>query len=147
LRGLVQRNVLSALCCLGRHTLTGHIATAGRQFADWSADYRLFSQERVDPEAMFQELQQALIQALPAAEPVVVALDDTRLKKSSKRTPGVSYARDPLGPPFHTNLILAQRFIPQSLAAADLRSRSAKAGGTAAGPEHSLGADRSRSGR
>lgn len=115
-RERVRRHLLSSLCCLGRHTLTGHLATAGRQFQDWSADYRMFSQERVDPSAMFAQLQRTIAEALPAGEPVVTALDDTRLKKSSKRTPGVAYNRDPLGPPFHTNLILAQRFIQQSMA-------------------------------
>jgi hypothetical protein len=115
-RARVQRHILSSLCCLGRHTLTGHLATAGRQFADWSADYRMFSQQRVDPSAMFAQLQRTIAQALPAQEPVVTALDDTRLKKCSKRTPGVAYNRDPLGPAFHTNLILAQRFIQQSMA-------------------------------
>lgn len=118
-RERVRRHFLSSLCCLGRHTLTGHLATAGRQFQDWSADYRMFSQERVDPSAMFAQLQRTIAEALPAREPVVTALDDTRLKKSSKRTPGVAYNRDPLGPPFHTNLILAQRFIQQSMAFSD----------------------------
>jgi hypothetical protein len=37
-----KRMALSTLVCLGRHTITGLITTAGGQFADWSADFRLF---------------------------------------------------------------------------------------------------------
>jgi len=38
---------LSALTCLGRHTLSGLLCTAGQQFRDGSAAYRLFERERL----------------------------------------------------------------------------------------------------
>ena len=38
---------LSALTCLGRHTLSGSLCTAGQQFRDGSAAYRLFERERL----------------------------------------------------------------------------------------------------
>jgi hypothetical protein len=38
---------LSALTCLGRRTLSGLLCTAGQQFRDWSAAYRLFERERL----------------------------------------------------------------------------------------------------
>ncbi len=106
----MQRHLLSTLVCLGRHTLTGHIATAGRQDVDWSADYRLYSKGRVDTEALFAPLRTTIVNRLDPKQPVVVSMDDTRLKKSSRKTPGVKYTRDPLGPSFHVNFILAQRF-------------------------------------
>jgi hypothetical protein len=112
----VQRHLLSTLVCLGRHTLTGHIATAGRQDVDWSADYRLYSKGRVDTEALFAPLRTTIVNRLDPKQPVVVSMDDTRLKKSSRKTPGVKYTRDPLGPSFHVNFILAQRFIQTSMA-------------------------------
>ena len=112
----VKRHLVSAMVCLGRHTLTGHIATAGRQFVDWSADYRLYAKARVDTYALFSPVRQTIARNLPAQAPVVIAIDDTRLKKSSKKTPGVRYTRDPLGPPFRVNLILAQRFVQFSMA-------------------------------
>lgn len=115
----VQRHLLGALICLGRHTLTGHLATLGRQFTDWSADYRLYSQQRLDDAALFGPIRKALTQLLPPVGPVVTALDDTRLKKTSRRTPGVRYLRDPLGPPFWVNLMLGQRCIQQSMAVSD----------------------------
>jgi len=104
------------MVCLGRHTLTGHIATAGRQDVDWSADYRLYSKGRVDTEALFAPLRSTIVNSLEPKQPVVVSMDDTRLKKSSRKTPGVKYTRDPLGPPFRVNFILAQRFIQLSMA-------------------------------
>lgn len=115
----VVRHLVSSLACLGRNTITGQLATAGRQFTDWTADYRLYSQERVDTRAMLGELQLEVASRLHPDQPVVVALDDTRLKKWSKRTPGVSYTRDPLGPKFRINLLLAQRFVQQSMAFTD----------------------------
>jgi len=53
--------------------------------------------------------------------PIVTALDDTHLPKAGKKTPGVGWRRDPMGPPFQCNLIRAQRFIQMSvmLVAAD----------------------------
>lgn len=53
---------------------------------------------------------------LPQNEPLVVAMDDTLLKKSGKKTHGVAYRRDPLGPPFRVNFILGQRFLQISAA-------------------------------
>ena len=112
----VRQHILCTLVCLGRHTVTQHIATAGRQFVDWTADYRLYSKRRVDTPALFAPVRRTVVNHLPAETPLVAALDDTRLKKSSRNTPGVKYTRDPLGPPFHVNFMLAQRFVQLSVA-------------------------------
>ena len=48
-----RRLSLSQLACLGRHTMTGLLCTGGRQFADWSADYRLFSQDQWNAQQLF----------------------------------------------------------------------------------------------
>ena len=47
---------------------------------------------------------------------MVVALDDTLLRKSGAQIDGVAWRRDPLGPPFQTNLVRAQRFLQFSVA-------------------------------
>ena len=112
----VRRHVLSQLLCMGRHTLTGVLGTSGRLFCDWSADYRMYSFQRVVPEKLFIPVRQALTDRLGPAEPLVAALDDTRLRKSGRKTHGVKYTRDPLGPPFHVNFIRAQRFLQISMA-------------------------------
>jgi len=113
----VRRHLLSQLLCLGRHTVTGVLGTAGRLFCDWSADYRMYSSDRVDPQKLFVPVRQALTGRLAPGAPLVTALDDTRLRKSGRKTPGVKYTRDPLGPPFHINFIKAQRFLQLSMAA------------------------------
>jgi hypothetical protein len=102
---------LSQLLCLGPHTVTNLLATCGRQFVDWSADYRLFSQGQWEPRKVFRPVIRGLLEICPDPAVFVIALDDTHLPKSGKKTPGVGWGRDPLSPPFHCNLIRRQRFI------------------------------------
>lgn len=110
-----RRLGLSQLACLERHTVTGLLCSCGRQFVDWSADYRLFSTDPWDPSHLFRPILRGGLNLQPNPQRMVVALDDTLLRKSGKKTPGVGYRRDPLSPPFQTNLVLAQRFLQFSL--------------------------------
>jgi hypothetical protein len=118
MRERTRRHVLSQLLCLGRHTLTGVLGTSGRLFCDWSADYRMYASERVEPAKLFSPVRRSLTARLASGEPLVAALDDTRLPKSGRKTHGVKYTRDPMGPPFHVNFIKAQRFVQTSMACA-----------------------------
>jgi hypothetical protein len=102
---------LSQLACLGPHTVTGLLATAGKQDVDWSADYRLFSQDRWDCQRLFDSVLQGVVDFLAPDGPLVCALDDTLLSKTGSRIPDVAYRRDPLSPAFHTNFIRGQRFL------------------------------------
>ena len=108
--------MLSSIACLARHTVTGLICTSGRQFADWTAFYRLFSQQRIDQDAIFSVVRSELLEHIEDQQPIVAAIDDTILRKTGKNTPGVSYRRDPMGPPFQVNLVPAQRFLQISVA-------------------------------
>jgi len=110
----MRHHLLSQLVCLGRHTLTGVTATAGAAFQDWSAQYRLYSQSRFDPEAVFAVVRNQLLQQLSAEEPLVVAMDDSLLRKTGPHIPGVSWRRDPLGPRFQVNFVKAQRILQLS---------------------------------
>jgi hypothetical protein len=92
--------------------------TAGESFQDWSAVYRLFSQARLEAEDLFGVVRRGVVEQLPAGAPLVVALDDSLLPKRGTKTPGVAWRRDPLGPPFQTNLIRAQRVLEISAAVA-----------------------------
>lgn len=107
---------LSSIACLGRHTITGLLCTSGNQFADWTAFYRLFSRQRIDADVVRGTLISDLRTHLKHDDPLVAALDDTLVHKSGIRTAGVAYRRDPLGPPFQTNLVRAQRFLQISAA-------------------------------
>ena len=111
-RALTQ--ALGSLCALGRRTLSRAIFALGRQHLDWSAEYKLQARCQWQPEALFQPI---LNRALPFCKGryLAVAIDDTRLRKTGKRIPGVRYGRDPMSPPFHCNLVLGLRFLQCSL--------------------------------
>ena len=118
MRSRLARHVLAQIVCLGTHSVTSLLSSAGRLAQDWTADYRMYSRERIEPDALFASVRQNLLDHLPQGAPAVVALDDTRIRKSGRKVSGAKYTRDPLGPPFQVNLIWAQRFLQLSMASA-----------------------------
>lgn len=115
---------MSALLCLGRHTITGWIGAAGRHAVDWSADFRLFERERVNLESLLGVARDSVLKRLSADEPYVVFMDDTLLRKRGREIAGTSWRRDPLGPAFHTNFIWGLRFLQVSAALPEGRGAS-----------------------
>lgn len=109
-RERAYRLALSLLACLGRHTITGMLCAGGRQFVDWSADYRLFSRTQWSPRQLFEPVLQGVLDVVDRSSPLVAALDDTYLKKTGTKIPGVAYRRDPMSPVFRPNFIRALRF-------------------------------------
>src|ERR1043165_8236904 len=107
--------MLSMLTCLGRRTVSGLLCASGQQFADWSAAYRLFEEDRIRPEALFAPIRDVVCERIAADLPIVGSLDDTLLYKHGRKIAGASWRRDPLGPPFQTNFSWAQRFLQPSL--------------------------------
>lgn len=105
---------LSSLLCLGRHTVTGLLTTCGQEFQDWSAPYRLFSSDRLPVAEIFSVIRRGVLAELPPQAPLLVAIDDSLLRKTGIHTPGVAWRRDPLGPRFQTNLVRAQRVLQLS---------------------------------
>lgn len=101
-----------------RHTITGLLSCAGRYEQDWSSDYRLHS-STMDPRALFKPIIERVSMMTPKDQPVVVCVDDSLMKKSGRHIQQAGYYRDPLGPPFHTNLIYALRFVQISMATPD----------------------------
>lgn len=61
-------------------------------------------------------MRRGVVAELAAEQPLVVALDDTLLPRGGRKTPGVAWRRDPLGPPFGVNFVRAQRFVQLSAA-------------------------------
>ena len=112
------RHIMSELVCMGRHTVTNLLTTGGRQFTDWSADYRMYSRQRIDCREVFGQVRKEVC-TLNRGEYLVTALDDSLLRKTGKNIPGVKYARDPMGPPFHVNFVRGQRVIQMSAAVSD----------------------------
>jgi len=112
----VRRHILSQLACLGRHTITGLITTSGRQFKDWSAEYRLYARQRIEPTRLFDAVRRAVAAKYKSDQPLVCAMDDTQLPRRGMKIPGAKYLRDPMGPAFRVNLVRAQRFVQVSMA-------------------------------
>ena len=108
--------MLGVLLGPGKRTVTNFICSRGGQAADWTADYRLYSKDRVDESVFFGRVRDSLLDALPQGAPLVVGLDDTVIRKTGKKIHGSGWKRDPLGPAFQTNLIWAQRYLQFSAA-------------------------------
>lgn len=120
----VRRLTYGQLLSVPRHTTSAAICTIGRQFLDWSADYRAFSRSPWDSQILFDPVIDHAIQLLPPPPaPVIAAIDDTACKKSGRRIPGVATVRDPQSPPYHVNLIRGLRFVQASLTIAPLHGR------------------------
>ena len=110
-----RRLVFGLLTCLRMHLTSTAICASGRQFVDWSADYRVCARSPWEPRELFDVVLDHLPPLLPSPEaPVFAALDDTILKKTGRRIPGVKILRDPMSPPFHVNLCYGLRFVQVS---------------------------------
>lgn len=110
----LRSHVLAQLLCLGRHTVTGLLCTAGRPQHDWAADYRLYSRGRVDPTALFRVVRRTVAARLPANAPFLAALDDSLERKRGRKIPGTAWRRDPLSPPFAVNWVWGRRILQLS---------------------------------
>jgi hypothetical protein len=107
---------LGLLCAQKPKTITSALEWLDQRQQDWSADYRLFSQTHWDSRLAFAPaFTQALSHSSCGTQRVYFGQDDTLLRKTSRKIPGTSYARDPLSPPFQVNLVLGQRFVQTSL--------------------------------
>jgi hypothetical protein len=108
------RQALGSLVCLGRRTLSRIIWTNGDQHRSWSAEYFLYSRSSWEPQQLFAPILRPAL-AYCRGPLVGVAVDDTKVRKTGRCIPQVAYHRDPLSPPFHTNLMLGLRFLQASL--------------------------------
>jgi len=102
------------LCGVGRRTLTRAISFAGNTQKDWSADYKVFSRSSWEPRALFHPLLEQAIQE-QKLQRIVISTDDTRVWRNGKHVPQTQWHRDPMGPPFQTNLRWGHRFLQASL--------------------------------
>lgn len=112
----VRRLTFGMLVSLRLHLTSQAICATGRQFQDWTSDYRVCSQSPWEPRKLFDPVLDALPGLLhnPQA-PVLASLDDTLLLKTGTSIPGVTIARDPMSPPYHVNLRYGLRFVQASV--------------------------------
>ena len=111
-----QKLAYGIINCMGKQTITGFLTSCGKQFQDWSTDYRLFQSDKMNIKSIFDVIRKELVKKeLNPYLPIYAHMDDTILKKTGKKVVGAAWRRDPLGPPFHTNFIWGQRFIQLSI--------------------------------
>lgn len=104
------------LNCMGKHTLTGVITAYGKQFIDWSSNYRLFQSDKMNLACLFGVARKELVKReLDSQSPIYGHMDDTLIKKKGRKVVGAAWRWDPLGPPFNANFIWGQRFIQLSI--------------------------------
>jgi hypothetical protein len=105
---------VGSLLALGRRTLSRTLWALGRQNQDWSADYKLHSRSGWKTQDLFQPI---LEQGARFCDDslLVVAMDDTRIRKTGRKILSASYQRDPLSPKFRFNLMWGLRFLHFSL--------------------------------
>jgi hypothetical protein len=68
-----QDHALALLVSLGRRTISRCICVLGRQWRNWTADYRFFSQCRWDSQALFDRVLEQLPALLSPTQPLLVA--------------------------------------------------------------------------
>jgi hypothetical protein len=102
------------VCGVGKRTVTRAIGFHGNTQKDWSADYKLFSRCRWEPRELFHPVLEQAIQE-HKLELIVVSTDDTHVWRMGKHVPFTQWHRDPMGPPFQTNLKWGHRFLQASL--------------------------------
>jgi hypothetical protein len=115
---------LGSLLALGRRTLSRSLCALGRQHQDWSADYKLHSRANWRIQDLFQPILQRAARLCDDSL-LVVAMDDTRIRKTGRKILTAFYQRDPLSPKFRFNLMWGLRFLHFSLLVPLYRSNAA----------------------
>jgi hypothetical protein len=124
----VEQSV-GSLLAMGRRTLSRTLWALGRQDHDWSADYKLHSRAAWKAQDLFQPVLEQGARWCDDSV-LVVAMDDTRIRKTGRKILTAFYQRDPLSPKFRFNLMWGLRFLHFSLlvplyrAGSDLPARS-----------------------
>jgi DDE superfamily endonuclease len=100
----------------GRHTISALLRAQNRHRQDWSADYRFYSRDRFDEQALFSQIRSEVEKSLPDQSPLVTSMDDSLLRKTGRKIHGVRFQRDPMSPPFHINFVRGLRVLQISAA-------------------------------
>jgi hypothetical protein len=110
-----KEHALAVLVCLGRRTISRAICVLGRQFQNWTSEYRLFSKYCWKAHALFDVVLGWIPDLMSAFQPLVAVLDDTICRKTGKRIRAAKMLRDPLSPKYRVNLCHALRFIQAAM--------------------------------
>lgn len=109
-RDRLELLVMAELFTFGRHTITQLLMTLGLTEQDWSAWYRLFSEERFNYAAASAGLFAESLRYVAPDEVYVVAGDATQTPRSSRKMEGSGWLRNMRTPPFMVGIHAAQRW-------------------------------------
>ncbi len=111
-----RRHIFSHLVAFGRHTISGLLRNQDRTQQDWTADYRFYSEDRLDEDKLFNQVRSEIEKQVPANRPLVIAMDDSILRKTGRKIFGSRLQRDPMSSHFHLNLARGLRVLQISAA-------------------------------
>lgn len=106
-----QAVVFGQWLSLGRHTITQGLVTVGLVDDDWSAFYRLCSEDRINWPTLRRCQFRETLRHVEAGEPYVVGLDGVQVGRHSRTMPGTSWLRAPQTPVWKVGIQRAQRFV------------------------------------
>lgn len=111
-----KEHAFASLCAFGRKTITNFSILLGRDQADITADYKLYSERKWKATEIFDcIIGKALAIESNSSPYICCAADDTAIRKTGKKILQARYMRDAMGPKFYTNLIWGLRFLQFSL--------------------------------
>ena len=103
--------VFGSVFAFARHTISQLLLVLGVTEQDWSAWYRLFSEPRIDVDALNAELVRQTLTEIPAEGPYVVAVDGVQVPRWSLKMPGTSWLKAPRTPTWKPGIHRAQRYV------------------------------------
>src|SRR5215813_2044576 len=99
---------IASLFCMGRKTIASMAICLKRSSTVPIADYKFFSARIWASNDLFHPILAESVKFI-SDNYITIGVDDTRVPKTGRKIPYANWGRDPLGPPFQTNLIWGLR--------------------------------------
>lgn len=109
----MQRHAAGLILTMGRTCIARILTTLRLDQVDWSSEYRLFSRSPWNPQDCFNPVLHAIKDyCCEGDEPIVIAGDQTHIKRTGRKVAGTHIMRDPVGSQaYHVNLIRGLSFL------------------------------------
>ena len=105
---------MSELFTLGRHTITQQLMSLGLTEEDWSAWYRLYSEQRFKEEDVSRIMLRKMLKETEAKESFVIGVDGFHVPRSSQKMPGTGWMKGLQTAKFKPGIQRGQRFCEAS---------------------------------
>lgn len=106
--------VMAELFAFGRHTITQLLCVLGLTAEDWSAWYRIFSEERFDEEQTSAVMVREMLSSVAEQAPFVIGVDGFHVPRCSQTMPGTGWMRGLQTAKFKPGIQRGQRFVEGS---------------------------------